>query len=77
VSGLAVSRARRKCRKPRHPEHTLLYRTIAENFETWLELIERIAALVPPPRTHRHGLRLIDAQGKALPCGYTAFDHFA
>ena len=23
------------------------------------------------------GLRLIDAQGKALPCGYTAFDHFA
>ena len=23
------------------------------------------------------GLRLIDAQGKALPCGYTGFDHFA
>ena len=23
---------------PRHPEQTLLYRTVAENFETWLEL---------------------------------------
>jgi hypothetical protein len=23
---------------PRHPERTLLYQTIAEHFETWLEL---------------------------------------
>jgi hypothetical protein len=23
---------------PRHPERTLFYRTVAENFETWLEL---------------------------------------
>lgn len=23
---------------PRHPEHTVLYQTVAEHFETWLEL---------------------------------------
>ncbi len=27
-----------KAYNPRHPEHTLLYRTVAEHFETWLEL---------------------------------------
>ena len=92
-----------KLYNPRHPERTLLYQTVAEHYETWLELasagqfdgqgdhhtpkpfvrkafatylecgtsdkrgakadelhltplelIDRIAALVPPPRTHRH-----------------------
>jgi len=27
-----------KAYNPRHPERTLLYRSIAEHFETWLEL---------------------------------------
>jgi hypothetical protein len=27
-----------KLYNPRHPERTLLYRTVSENFETWLEL---------------------------------------
>ena len=27
-----------KAYNPRHPERTLLYRTVAEHFETWLEL---------------------------------------
>jgi len=27
-----------KAYDPRHPERTLLYRTIAEHFETWLKL---------------------------------------
>jgi hypothetical protein len=27
-----------KLYNPRHPEQTLLYRTVAEHFETWLEL---------------------------------------
>ena len=30
--------AKPKLYNPRHPEKTLLYRTIAEHFETWLEL---------------------------------------
>ncbi len=30
--------AKSKLYNPRHPEQTLLYRTIAEHFETWLEL---------------------------------------
>jgi Putative transposase/Transposase zinc-binding domain len=27
-----------KCYNPRHPERTLLYQTVAEHYETWLEL---------------------------------------
>ena len=27
-----------KCYKPRHPERTLLYQTVAEHYESWLEL---------------------------------------
>ena len=27
-----------KAYNPRHPERTLLYRTVAEHFETWLDL---------------------------------------
>jgi hypothetical protein len=27
-----------KLYNPRHPEHTLLYQTVAEHHETWLEL---------------------------------------
>ena len=34
----ATVRAHPKPYNPRHPEQTLLYRTVAENFETWLEL---------------------------------------
>ena len=30
--------AKAKLYNPRHPERTLLYQTIAEHFETWLEL---------------------------------------
>ena len=30
--------AKPKLYNPRHPEQTLLYQTIAEHFETWLEL---------------------------------------
>ena len=30
--------AKRKLYNPRHPEHTLLYQTVAEHFESWLEL---------------------------------------
>ena len=30
--------AKPKLYNPRHPEQTLLYRTVAEHFETWLEL---------------------------------------
>ncbi len=30
--------AKPKLYNPRHPERTLLYQTIAENFETWFEL---------------------------------------
>src|SRR5450830_986252 len=30
--------AKPKLYNPRHPEQTLLYRTVAENFETWFEL---------------------------------------
>ncbi len=36
ASGLAC--AKPKLYNPRHPERTLLYQTIAENFETWHEL---------------------------------------
>ena len=34
----AQSAAATKAYNPRHPERTLLYRTVAEHFETWLEL---------------------------------------
>jgi hypothetical protein len=34
----AKSAAKPKLYNPRHPEHTLLYRTVAEYFETWFEL---------------------------------------
>ena len=34
----AKQHAKPKLYNPRHPEHTLLYRTVAEHFETWLEL---------------------------------------
>ena len=34
----AKSAAKPKLYNPRHPEHTLLYRTVAEHFETWLDL---------------------------------------
>jgi hypothetical protein len=27
-----------KCYNPRHPERTLVYQTVAEHYETWLEL---------------------------------------
>ena len=34
----ALASAKPKLYNPRHPEHTLLYRTVAEHFETWLDL---------------------------------------
>ena len=34
----SASATKPKLYNPRHPERTLLYRTIAEHFETWLEL---------------------------------------
>ncbi len=34
----SASAAKPRLYNPRHPERTLLYRTISENFETWLEL---------------------------------------
>jgi hypothetical protein len=36
--GRATAGAKPKLYNPRHPERTLLYRTIAEHFETWHEL---------------------------------------
>ena len=27
-----------KCYNPRHPEHILRYQTVAEHYETWLDL---------------------------------------
>jgi len=27
---------------PRHPEHTLLYQTVEEHYETWLELASAV-----------------------------------
>ena len=37
-AGGATAGAKPKLYNPRHPERTLLYQTIAENFETWFEL---------------------------------------
>ncbi len=34
----AQAGAKPRLYNPRHPEHTLLYRTVAEHFETWLDL---------------------------------------
>ena len=39
---------------------------------TPLELIERIAALVPPPRTHRHRYYRVLAPNSPLRCAVTA-----
>jgi hypothetical protein len=110
-----------KLYNPRHPERTLLYQTVAEHYETWLELasagqfdgqgdhhtpkpfvrkafatylecgtsdkrgakvdelhltplelIDRIAALVPPPRTHRHRYFGVLAPNSPLRAAVTA-----
>ena len=37
-AGGATAGAKPKLYNPRHPERTLLYKTIAEHFETWFEL---------------------------------------
>ncbi len=50
----AATIAKPRLYNPRHPERTLLYQTIA--------------ALVPPPRTHRHRyFGVLAPQGNALP----------
>jgi hypothetical protein len=36
--GVGQAGAKPKLYNPRHPERTLLYQTIAEQFETWFEL---------------------------------------
>ncbi|MFO1262312.1 MAG: transposase [Rhodoferax sp.] len=113
--------AKPKLYNPRHPERTLLYQTVAEHYETWLELasagqfdgqgdhhtpkpfvrkafatylecgtsdkrgakadelhltplelIDRIAALVPPPRTHRHRYFGVLAPNSPLRAAVTA-----
>jgi hypothetical protein len=33
-----LARSSPKCYNPRHPERTLLYHTVAEHYETWLDL---------------------------------------
>ena len=38
ATATAKQHAKPKRYNPRHPEHTLLYRTVAQHFETWLEL---------------------------------------
>ena len=34
----AASKPKPKLYNPRHPERTLLYQTVAEHYETWLDL---------------------------------------
>ncbi|WP_034924498.1 hypothetical protein [Candidatus Accumulibacter vicinus] len=47
-------RARSHLHRRRWPERTVRYRTVQTHLATWLDLIERLAAPIPPPRRHRH-----------------------
>ncbi len=43
----AASKPKPKLYNPRHPERTLLYQSVAEHYETWLN-VKRKRPAIPP-----------------------------
>ena len=60
----AQSAAATKAYNPRHPERTLLYRTVAEHFATWLELASSTASIgyIPPAEAEANYYRQLASQ---------------